>query len=272
MTDPVAPSLSAPPPPELRPQPSSRPTNQTLTLPYLTPQRQLSLCRGDPLCTIVNVPLQVNAQDNLPAAVYDQLVQLTTVELGITPEHFTRMWKTILLKRAQDVYERAKSVRPPNHVRLAPQVIVPAPLGDVLYSLGNYMCNANGVNYHLVPPPQAAPAEDWWTINANIVTTWNQTMARYQKLYVMRESPLPSNNDGKTIIMTGRNVQQDLVSVRAHLNTIELSDGLIHAVNDNLFPNDHLPYNNQSLQVLSNQSLPNLRSQYVASYVLDSNA
>ncbi|KAI5714238.1 hypothetical protein M8J76_013507 [Diaphorina citri] len=93
------------------------------------------------------------------------------------------------------------------------------------------MCNTNGVNYHLVPPAQAAPAENWWAIDPDIlvVSTWNQTMARFQKLYVMRESPLASNNDGKTIIMTSRHVHNGLVSVRAHLNTIELSDGLIHA-------------------------------------------
>ncbi|KAI5693743.1 hypothetical protein M8J75_004971 [Diaphorina citri] len=68
MTEPGMSQQSAPPPTALRPEASPRPSNQQLTLPYLTPQRQLSLCRGDPLCNIVNVPLQVAAQDNLPVA------------------------------------------------------------------------------------------------------------------------------------------------------------------------------------------------------------
>ncbi|KAL1447175.1 hypothetical protein WDU94_015608, partial [Cyamophila willieti] len=67
----------------------------------------------------------------LPTAVYRQL---TTVELDINEDNFIRMWKTLLLKRAQDVHERAKHVRPANHIRLSSQIICPAPLADLAYS------------------------------------------------------------------------------------------------------------------------------------------
>lgn len=57
-------------------------------------------------------------------------------DLPITGENFIRMWKTLILKRVQDVYEKEKHVRSDHYVRLDRSILTPAPLTDLLYALG----------------------------------------------------------------------------------------------------------------------------------------
>lgn len=247
-----------------------RPPPTGLNLPYLTPQRSLTLSRGDPDYFVVDVPLQVAPQTLLPTAVHRQLSQLTAVDLEINEENFIRMWRTLLLKRTQDVHERTKHVRSANHIRLTSQITSPAPLADLAYSLGSYFRAPTGVNYHLTPPQAAAP-EPFWAVDNQIVAQWIRTCKRFQKLYVMREFPLASDFENKPLVLTTSNVQAGFVTVKTKINTTEMSDGLISAVNDPLFPNNHFPFNNSHITLLHSKNQAVLVADYTGSYVLDAN-
>ena len=64
--------------------------------------------------------------------------QLGNADHPITQANFQRMWKTLILKRAQDVYEKEKHVRATNFVRIDRSMIMPSPLSDLLYSIGQF--------------------------------------------------------------------------------------------------------------------------------------
>lgn len=179
-TQPTAPTPSTVTQPIARaPQPTK------LTLPFLTASRLTSLGRADSDYHVQDVVMSIDGQDTLPTSVYLQLAQLVNVDLDITQENFIRMWKTIILKRSQDVYEKEKHTRPNHYVRLSPLLLVPAPLGDLLYSIGQYHNVNEGVVYDTSPLAQAAATENWWTVDAEILAQWIRTMSRMSKLYFL---------------------------------------------------------------------------------------
>lgn len=95
--------------------------------------------------TIVDHAVNINGQDTLPGMTYDQQSELTTIDLPIDRLMFIRVWKTLILKRLQDVFEQEKRVRAQHFVRLARNQLLPAPLADLLYALGSFHSPATGV-------------------------------------------------------------------------------------------------------------------------------
>lgn len=79
----------------------------------------LNFGRLDSDYTIVDHAVNINGQDSLPGMVHDQMSQLTTIDLQIDRPSFIRIWKTLILKRLQDVFEQEKRVRAQHFVRLA---------------------------------------------------------------------------------------------------------------------------------------------------------
>lgn len=152
------------------------------------------------------------------------------------------------LSRVQDDHERTKNTRPPNHIRLS----CPAPLADILYSLGYYFEPSTGVNYHLTPPAQASVLEDFWGQDPVITAGWIRLCRRYERLYAMREMPLArvaSDFNRKPIILPTPAVVNDYVTVKTKLNHCEMSHGLIHAVDDHLFPNACFTFANSHITI-----------------------
>lgn len=68
-------------------------------------------------------PVNITAQNTLSGRTYDQMLQIVNADLPITRDNFIRMWKTLILKRVQDVYGKEKHVRPANFIRLERSIL-----------------------------------------------------------------------------------------------------------------------------------------------------
>lgn len=123
-----------------------------LSSPYLTGPNLMPFGRRDCDYTPLVFIIQIGGQNTLSGATYDQLEQLVNVTPPITKENFIRMWMSLMLKRAQDVYEQEKHQRAPNFVRLVRNILLLAPLADLLFRIGQHHSMARGYIYNVVPP------------------------------------------------------------------------------------------------------------------------
>lgn len=241
-----------------------------VSIPYLTPQQLVTLARGDADYTVPAHRVNIAAQTLLATATFEQLQQLTDLDLEISEDNFIRIWRSLLLKRSQDVFEKCRRQRPNHYLRVSSQLIVPAPLGDLLYSLGRYFHAEEGVVYETIPPNQADPVENWWQIESGPLQQWIRTCNRMKTKYLMRETPLSSEYDGKPIMLASQQVEGDIVTIKTKFNTLELPDGLIAAVNEPLYENPPFAFANSHIVVVEKKYQPGLVAEYVGSYVTDS--
>lgn len=232
-----------------------------------------SFGRMDSDYSIVSHTLNIADQDTLSGMTYDQLLQLSNIALGITRANFIRMWKTLILKRTQDVHEKQNHTRGEHFVRLDRGIQLPAPLADLLYSLGAFHSNATGHLHHIEPPLRAAAPPNWWALDAAIVRSWNQTIARLSSLYTMKEYPSQGTWDNKPLMLTLRREVDDYVSIKSWTNEPTMQDGFIRAVNDDLFDvHNYITYNHAALNVVQNIYAPQVIGNYVGSYTIRSNS
>lgn len=103
----------------------------------------------------VDHTLQVENQDTVSGAVFYQLSIISSIDLNMIEATFIKVWKQMLLKRAQDLYLMEKQVQPPNQLHLSRIIKVPAPLAELLTILGPFQSNVLGSTHHIVPPPRA---------------------------------------------------------------------------------------------------------------------
>lgn len=191
------------PPPQPAPPPAQKPQPQPQQnpIPHLTHQLSLRTPRqltGRNLMTfgrldsdyaIQDRVVQIANQNTLSGLVYDQLEQLVNVNLPITRDEFIRVYKTLLLKRVQDVYEKEKLVRPDHYVRIARNIQLPAPLAETLSAIGSFHSAADGMIYHAVQPARAANPENWWAVDNDLILNWSKAIGRLSHQYVMSEFP-----------------------------------------------------------------------------------
>lgn len=227
--------------------------------------------RCDPLRDVETFEVSIDTQDTLSALTYNTLVDVCLDDIPITEEAFIRMWKTLLLKRCQDVFEKEYKQRPQNYVRLDRQVTIPAPLGDLLSSIGQFMSYSIGREFNIRPP--ARPVADiprWWNLDQAIITNWQLTMETLHTEYQMKEYPSPSTYDSCPILLCTPNRANGYVDVKALTNEPKLTDGFITAVNDDLrvaaAPYD---YDNSHLIMTSRLNEAQIRTQYVQGYIID---
>lgn len=246
----------------------------TLKIPALESKHtSYSFGRMDSDYSIITHVVEIDGQDTLSGQTYDQLLQLSNVALGITRNNFIRMWKTLILKRVQDVYEKQTHVRGEHFVRLDRGISLPAPLADLLYSLGSYHSNATGHIHQIEPPARPANPQEWWALDAPIVRTWNQTIARLAPLYTMKEYPSQGTWNDKPLMLTRRHAVNNYVSIKSWTNEPTMQDGYIRAVNDELFGNHQfITFNNCALNVVHQIYAPQVIGNYVGSYVIQTNS
>lgn len=243
-----------------------------ISIPVLkSPQGLLMFGRNDSDYHVQRRVLDIAGQHTMAERTYRQLVQLTSVDLPITEAEFVRMWRTLMLKRAQDIFEMETGQRADNYIRLSRVIPVPATLGDLLYSLGSFHSAANGVRYFLHPPARPAQVPDWWQIDPAIIENWMTTMGRFSRSFIMREFPAPTECRDKPMIVTAREQINDLCQVRALTNETQPSDGYVRFVNDELFVADDITFDRCHLNLTERTEITVVRSQYVYSYVSGSN-
>lgn len=213
----TSPASSDPPPQDGSPTRTSSPSPQRTRCPSVQPtttttsttneSQRLSTVsdfgRLDSDYTVVDHAVDINGQDTLPGMVYDQMSQLTTIDLPIDRPGFIRVWKTLILKRLQDVFEQEKRVRAQHFVRLARNQLLPAPLADLLHSLGSFHSPATGVIHHMTPPAQAAAPENWWNVDNVLFVNWLLSINRMKHLFAMKEFPMINDYETRPIMLTG---------------------------------------------------------------------
>lgn len=186
--------------------------------------------------TVRDHVITIAAQDHLPRATWRQLHQLTFVEPPITEDNFVRMWKTLLLKRVTDVYEQEKHRRADQFIRLSRNLTVPAPLADLLYSLGSYFDPCEGVFHHIIPPPAPAQPENWRVVDAGILQDWTMYLNRMSSAFVMKEFPPVSQYEGSPLIHCSiSDAANNIRSIKARFKGPAPADAYVRFLNDELF-------------------------------------
>lgn len=98
--------------------------------------------------------VNIDALVSVAQAIYQQLKQLSAIALTMDEVNFVRMWRTLILKRVQDIFKLEKHRRAEHFIRVMPNLRVPAPLADLLYSLGQLHSRALGTVFDMIPPAQ----------------------------------------------------------------------------------------------------------------------
>ena len=162
--------------------------------------------------------INIHHLDRVAKQTYNQICELSLTNPPITQHEFVRTWKTLILYRAQNVYECQTGTPPPNRIRLAPSVTLPRPLADIIYSIGRWQSSANGVNYDI--RPLARPDADipqWWTVDPDITTKWQTFLSRASIYYLCVEMPRRYDFNGLPIaIISVRQTGQEVPSPIAH--------------------------------------------------------
>lgn len=215
--------------------------------------------------------VRINNQETLATQVYNALTELVTWRLPITLPQFLRMWKTLILKRTQDVFESEKSRRSDHFIRLVRNIPIPAPLGDLLHSLGYFHSFTTGYLHHIVQPARASTPETFWTVDPIITTAWTTTMNRLNHVYTMKEFPSMSQCEGKPMMLTTvSSFDTPERSVRSFTNETNMTDAFIHAMQDQLYDADPIiTFANSHLIMTNPFDHTAVRQQYVYSYAID---
>lgn len=238
------------------------------------PFYKLDFGRQDSIYHYRQLIVNINDQTSLFTTLYEQLQQLTTTEPPITQDQFIRMCRTLLLKRVQDIYEKCHRIRAPNYIQIDRGILIPGPVGDLLYVLGRYHSTNDGAVYVLSPPPRAAAAENWWAIDNDILGRYLLYIDRLSDDYIMYEFPKPTDYDNRPICRTTINdFNNDYRSVRAHDSGVTPNDAFIRFVNDDLFiQNEYINYDRAALQQVSERHRPTVQRLYVNSYISGSSS
>lgn len=230
--------------------------------------------------TVVDHTLQVANQDTLSGAVYEQLRMISSIELNMTKPHFIKVWKQILLKRAQDLYEMEKQVKPEHRLDINPTNVVPAPLADISTALGSFQSAVTGHDHHIIPPA-FAENDDLWDIDDELFNDWQILCSRIQHHYKMKIPPAEFESDHRPIALTYvaetraavQHIRPRMIRIKAYTNEPTPTDALLRSVNDDLFiEEDEWSYNHAHLFMSPEFNQLQVVNTYVGSYVLDSNA
>lgn len=253
-------------------EPESKTFSRRQPLKFLEKKNtNLFFGRNDPRKTIVLRTVNIEQQNTLSGLTYDTMRTLLREDLSITRANFITLWKTVLLKRVQDIYEFEYKLRPQHYVRLNRSLELPAPLADLLSALGQYTSVAKGYKFNLSSPAQPVdqiPA--WWATNANIIAAWDATMAQLNGQYQLKEYPSFINCTDGAIQLCATRRANNFVEVKAYTNEPRLTDGYLAAVNDDLFEeNPILTFDNCHLIMTERLQNTTIRRQYVRGYIVN---
>ena len=190
--------------------------------------------------TIRDLRVNIDATESLAKETYAKMTLLTFFDLPINEAGFVRMWKTLVLKRCQDIFKMAKCIRPEHYLhRLSTwSILVPAPLAELLYSLGTFNDVHRGIVYHMVPPEKGASAPNWWTVDLDLLQNFLRTMMCIQDLeFPVKEFPSPLDYKGRAIARTTNSFRNEMYSEVGSIYSSTPSDGMIGVLKPDLFEN-----------------------------------
>lgn len=248
-----------------------------LNIPWIShPRQTLNFGQLDSDYTQDALTLQLANQVNLPTAVYETISSLVTIDLGITLETFIRIWRTIMLKRAQDVAEELSGARTNNYLRFTRSIPLPGPLYDLIDGLGIYDSKIRGVTYFVNPPERpAAQAPNYWTYNVAAMQQWIREMRRIGTQYVVKDYPDKTTIHNRPLVLTTFNDtnHNETRLIYGYTNEPTKNDALIRFVNDDLFDqHEYVTFANSHTRLSRKTDISAVRADYVASYDLESNS
>jgi len=258
----------APPPAKAAPPMMMSAGPPKVSIPYLLGAGRHAFGRMDSDYQVRSVTVSIDNQLTVPQAVYNQMLQLAIVDFNIDLYDFVRMWKTLILKRVQNVYARETMQRAEHSIPLSTPVVVPAPLGDLLTSLGQFKSQALGSVINIEPPNKPPEVQAWWTVDAEILTHWIQTMSRMHSMYQMCDTPPGTDYQNKPIVLTAIRDNGEFRTVKSFANEAQPVDGLIRFVNDDLFVPPFKLYDDCDLMMTEPLYREQVVGEYVASYVI----
>lgn len=255
-----------------------------------TPQMSLNFGRMESDLMVVDHELQIENQSILSGRTFNQLQTISSIELSMTSDDFQRVWRTLLLRRGQDVNEFAKGVRPTSLIDIPKVILLPAPLADTLSQIGNYNSNATGHNHHVTIPnkPKKDPPS-FWSIDDDLFDDWSNMCGRLQHHYVMKAFPEQSESNARPLLLTKLEVERvpaaanaapedvpdatGYYRVKSYTNETSPTDALIRMINEDLFV-ERAEWTAASSHLYMTPRLRRAQivSAYVGSYVLDSNS
>jgi hypothetical protein len=274
---PPAPDTPKPPKPPAPPKEVETPKvtaptmKMKVSIPSLEAQdMKFNFGRMDPMYQVVDHELLIEDQKRMIVATYETICSEVTIDLDLTLEEFTYIWKLCLLKRVTDAYEAAKQIRSDGFVRIGRNLVVPGPLADLLHSIGFFHSKVDGKVHHTIPPPKPTPPEAWYTTNPTIIQKYIREMARISPVYVMKEFPAMNQCADKPMMLTMKRETQNLGIVKAWTKEPKLTDAFVRLCNDNLYkPHKYMTYENSSLTMTQELYIPQVINHYVGSYVIN---
>jgi hypothetical protein len=220
------------------------------------------------------ITVDPNQIENFANAVYQQQEQLCTNVLPITQANFARMVKTLVLKRVQDVHEKCFNQRANHFVRIYRNILVPKPIYDLMTAIGRGFNIHDGHHYYMSPIAQpAANPPDFWNIDNNILTAYQQFVRRMSPIYQYVEFPNSNDYDGRSIGCTRVQLAHGRSSVLASTPAPTPADGLLRILIPDAFLGGDVPAMDVCSYRLCDETLvaPVLNA-YVGSSVLQTNS
>lgn len=238
------PAVTAAPPSKSHaeaPRPKPNPTNKSTSPPTynipLSPRDVLHFGTVESDGTTQEHILSISNQARLAEHTWNLLHNLTAVELPLTVAQFTRMWKTLIYFRAQQVDETFNRRRRANRIILDPNILAPAPLIDVLDSLGSYADPHSGITHYVCPPtPNRLNPELWTLADSLTCRRWTWMMLRFKRAFTILPLPNAKDIENRPLPLTSIDpLGNDQVIVRCkHLGPTAM-DGIVRAMNEELF-------------------------------------
>lgn len=257
--------------PEAAAQRTDPPREGLSSVPYAgKPHVKLNFGRHDADGTIMPMPVNIEGTKILAAATYQFMSSLSIAEPPLTEDQFVRMWRTVVLKRAQDVYEATSGVRPDGFIRFGTTLTIPRPLADFVAAIGRYTSIQLDVHFDPSPPVKTSPPQDWYTVDTTIYHNWQIWMIRMKNLYQCVDFPRRSQVIGLPYaIMSFEYDKRDLNGVITITHEATSSDALLFFV-CGVHPYAHLgmPKTYMHTVMTKKSSIHFTRGEYLMSYSL----
>lgn len=217
----------------------------------------------------INRVVAIENQTLLPEMVYYQLWRFNMTDLELSLQEFKRVWRTLILKRVQDVYKEVTFAIPSDYIKLNRGILVPAPLSDILKALGTFRSQSTGAYYVATPPAHPADSPDWWILDRHALEGWVLIMTRMARYYLMRAFPSKTDVQGRSVLLTAIKDENAFRSVKSLTNEARPIDGYLRLVTDDLFePDDHVVYENCHQTLVTGTCASTVIPLYVGSYCL----
>ncbi|KAG5862539.1 hypothetical protein JTB14_020196 [Gonioctena quinquepunctata] len=186
---------------------------------------------------IVRLDVNPGGLTRVITRVYQTMVRSLggVLDAPIEQAPFLQMIRTLILKRLQDLVEGATGIRPENPIRIARTLPVPQPIGELLYALGTYYAQWNGIRYELRPSPTPAPPEPWRQLDPQIVANYRQFMDMTTTRY--RQCPFPKMSDliGQPLMFCCKNEADNQCQILAPGPVPTPADAFLRFVHEEFF-------------------------------------